>query len=352
MRVLKIVVGLIGLVLLSGCQIFNSRNREFKAVPKHVLVVSAEQGYALETYTVRAWAEDIEREGMAASSVIRFDEQQSVLGLALSPDGQILYFSLAERVRDAYGRLRTMANIRSASANGGGITQITSGQWLDTHPACSDDGKYLVFGSNRLQANKPDLFRISTEQTGGIAVIRQAADGASYHPSLGSDWLMVFTFLPLHRGGMRGTHQIWSLGGKNEYPTQLKAGTMPSISPKGESIAFIGDNSQLWVMPISGQNPIQLTSEAINKNGKRNPSWSPDGRHIVFASDVGKDTKQVPNYGIWIIGNDGIGLRQLTTNGSDDDYPIVSPDGKFIYFVSNRGFTEGIWRIPFPTDQR
>jgi len=45
---------------------------------------------------------------------------------------------------------------------------------------------------------------------------------------------------------------------------------------------------------------------------------------------------------------DGTSVRQLTTNGSVDDYPVVSPDQKYVYFVSNRGFKEGIWRIPFP----
>ncbi len=127
---------------------------------------------------------------------------------------------------------------------------------------------------------------------------------------------------------------------------------MSSVSPDGAQIAFIGDDSQLWVMPVSGQNPVQLTSEALNKEGKRNPSWSADGKHILFASDVGKDSRDVANYDIWIIGADGTGLRQLTTNGSIDDYPIASPDGKYIYFVSNRGFKDGIWRIPFPQPQK
>lgn len=323
-----------------------------KEIPRYVLVVSADKGYTLETRQVRAWVEDIEREGMAASSVVRLGDRQSALGLALSPDGQTLYFSLAEEIKDAKGQNKVMANLRSVRTTGGGITQVTSGQWLDANPACSADGKYIVFNSNRIQSDKPDLFRISTEKTGGIAVIRQTAEGANYQPSLSGAGLMSFTFLPRYRGGIEGTRQIWSMGGANEYPTQLRAGIMSAVSPDGEHIAFIGDDNQLWVMPVSGQNPVQVTSEAINKEGKKNPSWSSDGKYILFASDVGKDSRDVANYDIWIIGADGTGLRQLTTNGSEDDYPIASPDGKHIYFVSNRGFKEGIWRIPFPQSQK
>jgi Tol biopolymer transport system component len=123
---------------------------------------------------------------------------------------------------------------------------------------------------------------------------------------------------------------------------------MPAISPDGTQIAYIGPDKQLWKVPINGQNPVQLMSTPIQKEGKKHPAWSPDGKYILYASDVGKDSKDESNYDIWMIREDGTNTRQLTTNGSVDDFPVVSPDQKYIYFVSNRGFKEGIWRIPFP----
>lgn len=319
-----------------------------KEVPKYVAVVSEERGYTLERRTVRAWVEDIEREGMAASSIVRLGDNQSIIGMTLSPVGNILYFSLAEPIKDEKGQEKVMANLRSINTGGGGITQVTSGQWLDTNPAVSLDGQYLVFNSNRIQTDKPDLFRISTEKTAGIAVIRQTAEGANYRPTVAKNATIAFTYKPKYLGRLSGTEQVWTLGGESQYPTQLKTGSMPSISPDGMEIAFIGDDKQLWNMPVNAQNPIQLTNDAINKEGKKNPAWSPDGRFIVFASDVGKDGKDVANYDVWIIPKSGGTPRQLTTNGSEDDFPVVSPDQKHIYFVSNRGFKEGIWRIPFP----
>jgi dipeptidyl aminopeptidase/acylaminoacyl peptidase len=320
-----------------------------KEVQKFVVKVSEDKGYTVERQIVRAWIEDIEREGMAASSVVRLGGNQSIAGMTISPDGSTLYFSIAEQIKDDQGQDKVMANIRAVTATGGGITQITSGQWLDSNPAITPDGAFLIFNSNRIQRDKPDLFRISTTKTGGIAVIRQTSEGANYQPSSGSNGMIAFTYIPKYEGRLSGTEQIWTLGGENSYPTQLKAGSMPALSPDGREIAFIGDDHQLWKMPITGQNPVQLTGDHVNKGGKRNPAWSPDGRYILFASDVGKDNKDVANYDIWIIPANGGVPRQLTTNGSEDDFPVVSPNQRFIYFVSNRGFKEGIWRTPFPS---
>jgi Tol biopolymer transport system component len=317
-------------------------------VEKLVVVVSDERGYTLERRTVRAWVEDIEREGLAASNLVRIGDNQSVLGMTVAPDGNVLYFALGEQVKDERGRERMVANLRAITATGGGLTQVTSGQWLDASPTVSSDGQFLVFNSNRIQLDRPDIFRISTAKTGGIAVLRQTSDGANYQPSTAAGGVIAFTYKPRYQGRSSGEAQIWTLGGEAGYPTQLRGGSMPAVSPSGREIAFVGDDKQLWVMPVGGQNPVQLTSDAIGKDGKRNPAWSPDGRYIVFASDVGRDGRNVANYDIWLIPARGGVPQQLTTNGSDDDFPVVSPDRKHIYFVSNRGFREGIWRIPFP----
>ena len=159
--------------------------------------------------------------------------------------------------------------------------------------------------------------------------------------------ITVFTYKPVYQG-VYGAEQIWSIGGENGYPTQLREGSMPTLSPDGKMVAYIGTDKQLWKMPVNGVNPIQLTSTAVNLQGKKNPVWNPDGEYIVFAADDGKDGRDVANYDIWMIHATGRSMRQLTTNGSLDDFPVVSADQRYIYFVSNRGFKEGIWRIPFP----
>ncbi len=318
-----------------------------REVQRFVPVISKDVGFTIEPRFVRAWIEDIEREGMAASSIVRLGQNQSILGMDISPDGKTIVFSLAELVKDIDRKEKKVANLRSIHTRGGGIAQITSGQWFDVYPSYDGDGDYLLFSSDRLRKSRPDIFRISSEKNTGIAVVRQTSEGYNLAPSVSQNGVIAFIYKPIYRGGISGSEQVWTLGGTNQYPTQLREGSMPSISPDGTQIAFIGPDKQLWKVPVNGQNPVQLTS-SLSPEGKSHPTWSPDGKYILFASDEGKDSRDVANYDIWMIREDGTNLRQLTTNGSVDDFPVVSPDQQYIYFVSNRGFKEGIWRIPFP----
>jgi TolB protein len=63
---------------------------------------------------------------------------------------------------------------------------------------------------------------------------------------------------------------------------------------------------------------------------KASPSYSPDGRSIVFVA------KSEANYDLYLIGRDGKGLTQLTNDAAVEGQPRFSPDGKSIVFHSNR----------------
>ncbi|MBM3469348.1 MAG: hypothetical protein FJX73_00930 [Armatimonadetes bacterium] len=123
-----------------------------------------------------------------------------------------------------------------------------------------------------------------------------------------------------------------------------------SWSPDGQTITFsrIGEVSRLpdrpglkfhpsdiWVVGIQGQSPRRLTRQAAGEHND-NPSWSPDGRRIIFNRSVGLDvlvTGPTPRWTqeIWTINPDGSGARALTNLGRARD-PSWSPDGTKIVF--------------------
>jgi Tol biopolymer transport system component len=71
------------------------------------------------------------------------------------------------------------------------------------------------------------------------------------------------------------------------------------------------------------------------------PSWSPHGQRIAFAMRLGQ-----PAHGhIWTILADGGGPVPATSGAARDWDPAWSPDGKYLYFVSDRGGSMNLWRV-------
>jgi Tol biopolymer transport system component len=92
----------------------------------------------------------------------------------------------------------------------------------------------------------------------------------------------------------------------------------------------------MYVLPIAGGVPRQVTS----KTPSYYHGWSPDGRTLVYCA------KRDDNFDLFAIGVEGGEERRLTTHPGYDDGPDYTPDGKWIWFNSDRAGTWDLWRIP------
>ena len=169
---------------------------------------------------------------------------------------------------------------------------------------------------------------------------------------------------------------LWTVHGPppNEFPTSITEGHSPAIAPDGRHIAYIAPDGNLWVVAVDGSTKTQLTSGAAEIRTRyreslsavekrlfdanrvagveqitpfRDPSWTPNGRHILYSSMEGVDPTGRPNADLWVTNRSGDERRQLTSNGSADRYPMADPESDAIYFLSNRGKSWGIWKIPY-----
>jgi Tol biopolymer transport system component len=136
-------------------------------------------------------------------------------------------------------------------------------------------------------------------------------------------------------------------------PVLLRTGDerYPSYSPDGTQIAFRGDldlvepsgDEEIYVMNADGTNVRQLTSNADFDSA---PSWSPDGKRILFErAPAGTFTPgtEAQEKDIYVMRADGTHVRRLTDSPGLDEGPEFSPDATKIAFSSARDGQQEIY---------
>lgn len=115
----------------------------------------------------------------------------------------------------------------------------------------------------------------------------------------------------------------------------------PAWSPDARQIAYVsfeGNQSSIFVQTLRTGNRLQV-SDAPGINGA--PSFSPDGRKMVLTLG-GLDG----NLDIYVMDLASRETTRLTTNRAIDTEGSWTPDGRQIYFTSDRGGGPQIYRMP------
>lgn len=291
--------------------------------------------------SVYAETEVIERSPnvKAVRRITNLSENSWLGDFQISPSGENLIFSIYEEEKDE--KLSSYSNLWSANAfSSGPMRRITQGKYFDQTPSFSPDGEQIFFSSNRLDSF--DIWRLSFLAGSGIALITSSSNMQEDYPSINQ-----VNDIILFSSEVKGSKikQIWTLNNNSGELLQLREGRWPIWFHDKIVFSAIQRTTgewKIWIMEKDGSSPIQIsTSDGSNDI---QPVISPDGRFIAFASDRAL-SGNMRNYDIWLSDIDGKNLIQLTTNGSRDDNPIFSPNGQTIYFRSNRGIKWDIWAM-------
>ncbi|MBZ5589866.1 MAG: serine/threonine-protein kinase [Acidobacteriia bacterium] len=220
--------------------------------------------------------------------------------------------------------------------------RLTEEPGVESHPSLSPDGKSVAFVAS--SAGNEDIFLL---RVGGRNPTNLTADSpaADYAPAFSPDgesiafrseragggiFVMGATGESVRRVTDFGFDPAWSSDGK-----QLVVDTEPVRDPTTRAAP-----SQLWVVPAAGgERRLVAKGDAVG------PRWSPHGQRIAF-------------WGLRWPGSQR-DLFSVAADGSQADHPVAvtddpaldwspewSPDGRQLYFVSNRGGTMNLWRVP------
>lgn len=308
-----------------------------------------------------------------AAQVLHEDSQAfSVRGLAIADDGQRLVYA-KRSAPDAPHQLWLL------SIKDGERSQLTNpapGSLGDVDPLFAPDGRSVLFVRGSDEVTK-DIYRLDLagDTLRRLTHDNRKVNGIAWSPD---GKRLIFT------STRSGIYRLWSITGDGGEPQPLSLGwesaqrpvttlgvealvfedwqhtaklvsvdlanpqvqplklslrwdSNPSISPDGKSLVFASNRGGpfgIWRSDMENESTYEWT----NLDGAfiDNPTWSPDGRKIVFdASPQGRAQ-------LYLLDKDSSVAGPLPLGDFDNRTPAWSNDGEWIYFESNR---DGSWQL-------
>ena len=233
----------------------------------------------------------------------------------VSPDGTRLVAEVltVDKESDEY-----RSTIWDIPLEGGEPRKLTSGQWSDTSPAWSPDGKQIAFTSNRID-KKPQVFVLPIDGGEAQQVTKGDAGVTDFDWAPDSDRLVFVREI----GPDFGKKDEDGKDDKKKSDVKVITSARYKFDGKG----FLEDKvAQIFLTSVSGRDddPTQLTEGHFNH---LSPAWSPDGKQIAFVAnrDKGWDKKRTND--LWVLDVESKKPRKLTDGTGTWRSPAWSPDG-------------------------
>ncbi len=207
-------------------------------------------------------------------------------------------------------------DVFSVKVDGQQVQRLTATPGYDAEATVSPDGKTIVFTS--IRDGDLDLYAMNLDGTH----IRRLTDEVGYDGG-------AFFSPDSRRIVYRASHPS-DPATVEEYKTLLR---QKLVEP---------GRLEIFVMNADGSGKRQVTA-----NGASNfaPFFHPDGRRIIFSSNhhdrqPDRPVSGPPTFHLYLIGDDGTGLEQVTSAGGFNSFPMFSPDGKKLVWISDRNATQ------------
>jgi Tol biopolymer transport system component len=195
-------------------------------------------------------------------------------------------------------------DIFKAGPEGENPQRLTDSDNYDAEAVFSPAGDRIIFTS--LRSGDLELYLMNADGSGVEQLTDEPGyDGGAFF-SLDSEWIVWRASRPT---GKR----------LQDYQSLLKDGL---IRP---------GKLDLYIMNLKTRMPIRLTDNGAANFG---PYWHPDGKHIIFSSNM--HNPQGRDFDLYMIDIDSRAIERITHYEGFDGFPMFSHDGRRLVFASNR----------------
>ena len=258
---------------------------------------------------------------------------------AWSPDGQTLAY---------IGSVNGITQVFARSLDASVPAQLTVSEFGCRRPFWSPDGSRLYYWS------RGSLWSISAAGGPPLETIRDVAF-AQKPAAISPDGKTVAFFRV--EGSMRrifihdtATGAI-SAFDRQPFPARFRNGGALVFSPHGDRLLAslvrsvdVGGGAETWIIPWPSGRPRLIPTRVRSGYANLVPSWMPDDRHVVYASEVAPGSGEH----LYTLDTERGDIEILTAGTGQEHDPAISPDGARIAFA-NGGLDLNLAEVALPS---
>ncbi len=253
-----------------------------------------------------------------------FMEMESVAAPSISPDGRLIVFSRSwvDKMKD-----QERSNLWIVDRDGARLRELTHGNWRDSGPVWSPDGRRIAFFSDRDGSNQIHVLWIDTREVAQLTHLERRPGNLTWSPdgkqlaftmSMPDEDPILAVKLPARPRGAEWAKPAVII----DRLSWARDGVGPI--PKGNQHVFVLD-------AITGGTPRQLTD---GKFSHGDPEWTADGKSILVSAIRKPDAEYLRGDSeIYAIDVATGAVKALTDRKGPDGGARVSPDGRWIAYT-------------------
>jgi eukaryotic-like serine/threonine-protein kinase len=275
----------------------------------------------------------------------------------LLPDGKTLLYSILLGVNNSTDSWQIVAQRldtgdRKILVRGGGVARYIPAKPSGPTGPDGSTGHLIYYHAGTIMAAPFDPKRLVV--TGTPAPVLEGVQSTIVQTSGGMGQFSVsqsgsLVYVP---GSFRGSLQsipVWvdRKGAVQPLAAPPRAYNHPQLSPDGSQLAVTisaVDKDDIWVFDLARGSLTRLTFEGINHVSQ----WTPDGKRMVFRSI----REGIDNL-YWKSADGGGAEEQITHGEKSVSLSSISPDGKLAFYSENNPGTQNdLWMVPLEGERK